>query len=157
MTENITLKSGATLQVPEGCQIQWIGNEDQVIKLETPDKAIDLFLLETEGSNLEQAIEAGWKKVSLTFDKTMGETMKPPAPPGYDDFVVQNDESDEETFIQASARRKNDMIWMFLISGSKAIVNKRNAQIFSFIGSLKVPGMIEENLSKKPCPVSKRV
>lgn len=150
MTETITLKSGATLQVPEGCQIQRIGNENQIIKLGTPDKAIDLFLLETEGSNLEQAIEAGWKKVSLTFDKKMSATIKPPAPPGYDDFVVQKYASDEETFIQASARRKNDIIWVFLICGSKMIVNKRDAQIFSFIGSLKIPGMIEENLSLKP-------
>lgn len=150
MTENITLKSGATLQVPEGCQVQWLDQDHQTIKLETPDKALDIFLLEIEGSDLKQAIEAGWKKVSPAFDKKISKIESPPAPAGYDDFVVHNYASNQGTFIRASARRKNDMIWVFLRSGSETTVNKRSAQIFSFGGSLKAPGMILEDLSKKP-------
>ncbi|MDP1975709.1 MAG: hypothetical protein Q8K37_07045, partial [Alphaproteobacteria bacterium] len=142
MTNIITMNSGATLQIPDGFQIQKLDQDNKSIKLESPEKDMNIFLIESKGNDLKQAIEDAWKSVTpfliKKFDYKIAETMEPPAPSGYDVFVIHNYESEKETFIQASAQRKNDAIWTFLISGPEATIHKRNSQILSFFGSLKV-------------------
>ncbi|MDP1723664.1 MAG: serine hydrolase domain-containing protein [Alphaproteobacteria bacterium] len=150
MITNISMNSGATLQIPDGFQIQKLDQENKRIKLESPEKDMNIFLIESKGSNLKHAIEDAWKSVIPKFDHKIAQTMEPPSPSGYDAFLIQNYEADKETFIQALAQRKNDTIWAFLISGPAATVHKRNSQILSFLSSLKIPDMIIEDLTAKP-------
>ena len=56
----------------------------------------------------------------------------------------------KEIMAKAGGLRKGNRIWVFLTYGKMSDIDKRDAQIASFYSSLKVPGMIEEDLSKKP-------
>ena len=150
----ITMNSGATLQIPDGFQIQKLDQDNKSIKLESPEKDMNIFLIESKGNDLKQAIEDAWKSVTpfliKKFDYKIAETIEPPAPSGYDAFVIQNYESDKEIVVTALAQRKNDAIWTFLISGTRATFHKRYSQINIFTDSLKVPNMATEDLTAKP-------
>lgn len=146
----LTMKSGSTLQVPDGFQIKTMDQTDQVIKLEDPDGAINTFFVETQGHDLSQALDKSWNRVIPSFRPQTLQTFEPPAPAIVDELLVVNYVSDKETLIQGIAQRKDNTIWLLLISGPKAKVIKRTAQFNSFYDSLKIPGIVEEDLSQKP-------
>jgi len=50
-------------------------------------------------------------------------------------------------FCQAVAKRRGDEVYVDLIRGSMPVLDKRGAQMRAFLGSIKVPGVKEEDLS----------
>src|SRR3990167_9070781 len=59
----ITLKSGATLEIPKGFHAEKVDKTNEVIKLDDPEKALTIFFVETEGKDLSKAMEQAWKRV----------------------------------------------------------------------------------------------
>jgi hypothetical protein len=56
----VTLKSGATLEIPKGFHAEKMDQTDEVFKIEDPEKVLKIFVVETDGSDLSQAIDKAW-------------------------------------------------------------------------------------------------
>lgn len=147
---HITLKSGATLELPKGFHGEKVGESGEILKIEDPEKTIKIFFLETEGKDLSQAIDQAWKRIDPAFKAKIANKVESVPAEGYDGYLLQTYGSDQENMIiQGKAERRGDTIWVLLTSGPQADILKRDAQLNSLFGSLKVPGMVEENLSQK--------
>lgn len=147
----LTLKSGATVEIPKGFHGEKVGASGEILKIEDPEKALKIFFLETEGKDLSQAIDQAWKRVDPGFNAKIANKVEKPAPAGFDDYLVQTYGSDQEnTMVQGKAERRGDTIWTLLTAGPQPDMMKREAQLNSLFGNLKIPGMVEEDLSQKP-------
>jgi hypothetical protein len=143
----LTFKSGATVEVPFGFQATLNGN---IVSLVEPDKQVDIFLIEHDRSELSNLIDSSWKSVVPNFDNKVDQTMSPPPPSGWDDYMVKlYIKNDNDKMAQAVAQGKDTKAWILFIRGDAGAIDKRSAQIMTFWTSLKVPGMEEVDLSKK--------
>ncbi len=115
-----------------------------------PEKDFDVFVIETEGKDLTQAIAAAWKTVLPSFNTKINDPAVPFIDDNFDECAEQIYKSDDAAFILAFAKRKNDKIWVVILSGSQDAREKRSSQISSCIGSLTIPGMKKEDLSQRP-------
>lgn len=148
--KNINLKSGATIEISKEFHAEKMNESGEILKIEDPEKTLKIFFLETEGKDLSQAIDEAWKRVDPDFHYKIANKVESIAPTGFDDFLVQTYESDQEnTMVQGKAERKGDKIWILLTAGPQPDMMKREAQLNSLFGSLKIPGMDEEDLSQK--------
>src|SRR3990167_7884724 len=145
----VTMKSGATIEIPKGFHAEKLDQTGEVIKIADTEKTLTLFFVEAEGKDLSQDIAKVWKRVYPDFHAKIANKVESPAPSGYDDFLVKTYDSDQGTMMQGKAERKGDKIWILLTAGPQPDVLKRDAQLNSLFGSLKVPGIVEDNLSQK--------
>lgn len=148
---NMTLASGATIEIPKGFRAEKMDASGDVFKIEDPEKVLKIFFVEAAGKDLSQVIDQAWQRVDPDFHDKIANKVEPPAPSGYDDYLLQTYGSDKENFIvQGKAKRKGDKVWVLLTAGPQSDILKRDAQLNSLFGSLKVPGMIEAHFPQKP-------
>lgn len=150
------LPSGAKLEVPAGL----VGRvEAQGVRVLDPEGALAVGMYELEGSDLDSALAVAWSMLDTTAAPTAEQVIEPPASDGWDALRIVNYQRDaQDRFAQAVARRKGDRVWVSLLRGPSGAVDKRAAQVRSFFGSLKVPGVGELDLSSAtPVSISGRL
>lgn len=141
----VATASGATMDVPDSFRATSKGN---VVELVEPDGAVEVYVVELSGQDMAAAVAAAWKQVDPDFAFTVEQAIDPPATPPWDAVRVEtNVKGADGVFSQAVARRKGDTVWVAIIRGPIAALDKRGAQLRTFLGSLKVPGADEENLA----------
>lgn len=146
---SVETASGATLAIPAGLSATSRGD---IVRLIDPDDAVDVFLVEIEGAKdeLPASIEAAWRRVESEAVPVVDETTTPPSSDGWDAVVIQQYVKDADgRMAQAIARQKGPNAYVTLLRGAPGDLEKRAAQIRSFIGSLKVEGLREEDLSQR--------
>lgn len=149
------LPSGAKVEVPAG----FVGRrEQQGLRLLDPEGALAVGMYELEASELDGAVVRAWSMLDGTAAPAIEQVIDPPARDGWDAIRVLNYQRDaQERFAQAVARKKGGLVWVSLLRGPSGEVDKRAAQVRSFFGSLKVPGVGDLDLSAAtPTPLGER-
>ena len=143
----ITTLAGATLDVPPGFVAHRRG---RVVSLDEPDGVAKVALVELPGADCAAAVVGAWKLVEPGFAQKLERELRPPARDGYDAIYVADyaRRKDGRRF-QAVGKRKGKTIWVTLVRGTAPSLDKRGAQLRAFVGSLKAPGVVEQDLSKK--------
>jgi CubicO group peptidase (beta-lactamase class C family) len=141
------LPSGVTIEVPAGLVAK---PEDRGIRLLDPEGQIAVGLYEFEGHDLAAALASAWPLLGAEPLPKEEQVIEPPAKDGWDQVRVVNYERDtEDRVLQAVLRRKGERIFTSLLRGPEGAVDKRAAQIRTFFGSLKVPGVGDLDLSSQ--------
>jgi CubicO group peptidase (beta-lactamase class C family) len=151
----VTTKAGATLMVPAGFVAKVEGS---VVTLEEPDHLIELKLVEQDGEDLAAAIAGAWSLLDPGWSTAAEQTIEPPAKDGWEAIRVEGyPKGADGKNAQAVARRLGDRIWVSVLRGPGPALEKRAAQVRSFLGSLDVPGMAKiDLLSKTLVPLGER-
>ncbi len=141
--EVITTVSGLKLEVPKGFTAR-----DTCEWVELLDNEFDVWVLEVTGADLGQAIDGAWAEVDPHFKAVVDKTFEPPPSEPFDGMLIRNYVVDANgLFAQAVALSKGDTIYVQLICCAIPVLEKRGAQISTFLMSMKVPGHKEEDLS----------
>jgi CubicO group peptidase (beta-lactamase class C family) len=141
----ISTAKGATMPVPELFEAKRIGN---VVELIEPDNVVKVFMVEIESGSCETAIKAAWKAASPGETWSVERRMSPPSAKGYDEILVETYvQKPDRVVAQAVARRKGGLVWVSLLHGPAPAVDKRSAQVTTFISGLKAPGVKETDLA----------
>ncbi|MCC7385815.1 MAG: beta-lactamase family protein [Deltaproteobacteria bacterium] len=142
----VTTAFGATLEVPDGFVASVEGR--RVVLLE-PDRKVEVYLFEGEGTDLAALVRDAWRAIDPAFAQPSEQTIEPPARDGWDAFRVESYPADPLNRVaQAVGRRKGGKAWVSLVRGKEGDLDKRSAQIRLFLGSLKAPGVEEPDVSK---------
>jgi CubicO group peptidase (beta-lactamase class C family) len=146
---DVVTPAGAQLKVPAGFRAQQRGN---VIELLEPDGAARAALVEIEGQDPVAAVKAAWAAVDPAAAWKVEQALKPPPKGGYDQLYVEvYVAKPDRTRASAVARRKGRWIWVQLVQGKPAGLDKRAAQLRTFFSGMKAPGIEKVDLSaKKP-------
>jgi len=141
--------AGATLQVPGGMVATPRGN---VVFLTDPENSMAVWLVELkqEKPDCVAAVKAAWASVDPKFNFKDDQQIKPPPGDKWDEVMVQTYVRQGDNHAQAVARRLGNGVWISLVRGTAPSLDKRQAQMRSFIASLKVPGAKEVRLDKRP-------
>lgn len=143
----VQTRAGATLNVPAGFVARVEGS---VVTLLEPEGVVDVRLIEQEGEDLAAAIGGAWALLEPNGARTAESVVEPPAKDGWEAIRVESyPRSADGQVAQAVARRVGEGIWVSVLRGPAAAVDKRSAQIRSFLGSLEAPGMVKIDLATK--------
>ena len=141
----ITTPKGAVLQVPANFKAT---KNNNLITICDNEQETFVHLLEIEENSISKAVEQAWKIINPSFSNDIEEKLTPPASGGYDEFHIINYViGKNKVFTQVFARRKENHIWVSIIQATIANIEKRNAQIKTFLSSLEVPGIKEIELT----------
>jgi len=141
----ISTLSGATMPVPDLFSAERTGN---VVELLEPDGAVKTAMVEVKSYSCKKALKAAWKEAAPLETWEMERRSTPPPPEGYNDMLVETYvRKSDGTEAKAIARRKDGLVWVALVRGPAADLDKRAAQVGTFITGLKVPKMKEIDLT----------
>jgi CubicO group peptidase (beta-lactamase class C family) len=145
----VVTPAGAKLQVPAGFRAQQRGN---MIALLEPDGAAKATLVELEGHDLAAAVKAAWAATDPAAAWKVERSLNPPPSGGYDGLYVEIYVARQDrTRASAVARRKGKWIWVQLVQGKPADLDKRAAQLKTFFSGMQAPGIKKDDLSaRKP-------
>jgi CubicO group peptidase (beta-lactamase class C family) len=142
----VTLPSGATFSAARGW---WLGGRADALKLEDPDHAVKLFVLESREPDAEKAIAEGWARVEPGFALAMLHAPDRPPPSGGWDADTEIDyrtPAGGHRVVHASARRYGGVTYVALVDGDRAANDRRQEQIDA-VFSIKPRGMRDESLA----------
>lgn len=156
-TTQLELPRDVTLTVPA----RWsaaVAND--ILFARSPEQDLELILLElpapSEGTHVAQrlAIEA-WRRVDPSFDRRVLQAAPGNAGHGWDVVgqVVFETAPSEERFVGAVLHVKDERALIALIDARVDGLGRRGAQLNEIVGSLRIPGIVEENwmaLERKP-------
>ncbi len=141
----LRLASGATAEIPPGFLAKV---EGKVVQLLEPDRRVECLLIEVAEPDPALAIASAWRTTGGA-PGAAEQASEPPSRGGWDRTREELYAADSAHRVaQAYARQKGSRSWVSLIRGLPADLAKREAQLWSFMTSLKVPGLVEENLSE---------
>ncbi len=144
----MTFPSGSTTSVPEGMQAK---NTGSAVFLTDAENSVTVVLQEIEVASCREAIDSVWKTSGLKFIPKVDKFLTPPASDGFDEICVETYvKPDGGPLSQAVARRKGNLFWVHLLHGPGPAIDKRAAQIMTFLTSLKAAGVKEEDLGSRP-------
>lgn len=153
----VTTPSGATFVAPKGW---WLTNGRQRILLEDPDRLVRATLVETDELDGTKAIAAAWKRFAPGLALVLREEPeRPPPEHGWDAVTKAEYEMSSSGGRAASAiaRRYGQHQYVVLINGDGAAVDRRAAELYTALGTLKPTGMREESWrGRAPRPVDVR-
>jgi CubicO group peptidase (beta-lactamase class C family) len=136
--------SGATFMASRG----WFVTERKAaLILEDPDRALTMAIVEQPGADAAAAVASAWKHVEPGFARRAKRTTRPPPRDGWDEIAETEYESttQEARAVKATARRKDGTWYVVLLDGSRAALDRRDAQVAIALSSFKAPGMQEES------------
>lgn len=147
--------AGATLKVPAGMVARQRNN---VILLQDPEASASVQLVELDAGDCATAVKQAWAAVDPAFKGEVKRTDQPPASRGYDEiYVVTYVRGEDDRVAQVVARRKGQRVWVAVIRGTPPSLDKRGAQLRTFLASIKAPGVKEDDLSgKSPRPMAQK-
>ncbi|HLR46900.1 MAG TPA: serine hydrolase domain-containing protein, partial [Deinococcales bacterium] len=142
-----------TVTVPTG----WTAaGEDGYAHLASPAGGINVYLLVSEGDDLEAAVAAAWTTVDPDLQPEPADTMEPPSQSGIERTVLVNYESgDGDRFFQALVQLHDGTAYTMLIEGDLAALQRRNAQLQIVATSFRISELERTDLSEvEPRPVT---
>jgi CubicO group peptidase (beta-lactamase class C family) len=142
----VTLPSGATFITPQGW---WLSGPADALKLEDPDHAVKVFVLESGEPDAEKAIAAAWARVEPGFALVKLHAPDRPPPIGGWDSDTEIDyrtPAADHRVVHASARRYGGVTYVALVDGDRAANDRRQQQIDAVL-SLRPRGMRDESLA----------
>ncbi|MBU1241770.1 beta-lactamase family protein [Myxococcota bacterium] len=144
----IATVNGATFPVPELFRAERRGN---VIQLIEPDGQVQVSAAELEGDTCAPAVASAWKLIAPSEKWALDKAVTPPPTGGFDEVYAEiYVPAADKKIAQAIARRKGRRIWVVILRAPVAAVDRRAAQVMTFITGMKAPGVEEENLKDKP-------
>ncbi|HEY3352084.1 MAG TPA: serine hydrolase domain-containing protein [Polyangia bacterium] len=145
---SIATAAGAILPVPERFVATRRG---AVIELVEPDEVVRLALVEVERPSCASATAAAWAAAAPTESWRLHQAVSPPPSKGFDEIRVETYvPAPDRQVAQAIARRKGARVWVALVRGPAAALDKRAAQLNTFLSGLKAPGVADLDLSARP-------
>jgi CubicO group peptidase (beta-lactamase class C family) len=148
VAQDTTVKtpSGATFTVASGWHLAETPN---LIVIQEPEKELSAAFAEIVAPTVEGAIAEAWKRWKPEFSRQVRQTTKPPATQGWDEIaqIAYETTADERRVVVGAARRKGETYYVTLVDGALSAAERRGAQLNIALGSLKVAGRAEENLS----------
>lgn len=115
-----------------------------------PDQRLNVYVLVSQGEELEAAISDAWQVVEPGFDLEPVQTLEPPPEPGVERIVVANYEAeDDEQIYQAIAQLNEATIYTMLIDAELSALQRRNAQLQIVASGFEMAGIDEIDLSGK--------
>lgn len=143
----VVTPAGAKLQVPAGFRARQRGD---VIELLEPDGAAKAYLVELDGQDLAAAVKAAWAATDPAAAWKVEQALTPPPTGGYDGIYVEVYVArPDRTRASAVARRKGKLVWVQLVQGKPAGLDKRSAQLRTFFSGMKAPGIVKDDLSAR--------
>ena len=120
------------------------------IDFKSPDGNVAMYLLSVETKDLKKAIEQGWKEVGLERELKVKNEQTPPSGEGFEKTLVLNYELSEEQRVgQAVARLRKGTVYLTLIDGDLAPIQKRASQLQIIASGYEVAGVEKTDLSEK--------
>jgi CubicO group peptidase (beta-lactamase class C family) len=139
----LTTESGLAFEVPSGFSAT---AKCELVTLESDE--FDLWALQLDDMDLKQAIDEAWARVVNGFTGKVETSLEPPAEQPWEAVLIRNYVvDDKKVFSQAVARRREGKVYVHLVRGTIPVLDKRGAQLRAFIGSMKVPGSKEIDLT----------
>lgn len=146
--ETVTTASGATFTASAGWTVE---ERPEGITLVTPEGDLRLTHVEVAEADRAKAVAAAWKRVVPDFALEVAQAEDQPARDGWDAVaqVVYITPAAEQRVVVAVARRKGATWYIALVDGKQAAADRRGAQTFTAIESLKVKGLDKESFAGK--------
>jgi CubicO group peptidase (beta-lactamase class C family) len=122
-----------------------------IVELLEPDHAVRVSLVEVETNSCERAVQAAWATAAGGEGWKRDQVVTPPPAKGFDEIRFESYVPTADGRVaHASARRKGHRVWVALVRGPAPALDKRAAQISTFLSGLKAPGVAEIDLSQRP-------
>ncbi|HEU5057724.1 MAG TPA: serine hydrolase domain-containing protein [Kofleriaceae bacterium] len=144
--QTVTSRSGATFTASGGWTVE---ERPEGIALVAPEGDLRLTHVEVAAAGRGEAIAAAWKRVQPAFALKVAQEVDLPARDGWDAVgqVVYVTPAAEQRLVVAVARRKGPTWYVSLLDGKAAAFDRRGAQMFTAIESLKVKGLEKESFA----------
>lgn len=146
LTEETTLTthSGASLRAPKDW---WVTEEESVILLEDPDRALKSWLVESKEADGERAVALAWQRVAPGAPGPTPSSIDAIPPTGGWDAITSAsyEAAGESRVVEAVARRHGDTTYVSLIDADPAALSRRRAQIEQARESLRPKGLRAES------------
>jgi CubicO group peptidase (beta-lactamase class C family) len=148
----VSTPAGATLLVPEGFSAAVQG---ATVELVDPERLLGVAVVELESESCKDAIRRAWSAVAPAERWKSEQSSSPPPSKGFDEICVESYASrPDRSVAQAFGRRKGRRVWVALVRGPAAALDKRAAQVNTFLSGLRAPGVVEVDLSsRKPASI----
>ncbi|MDZ7802191.1 MAG: serine hydrolase domain-containing protein [Trueperaceae bacterium] len=122
--------------------------EDGRVVLSDPEGTLRVDTLAIEGATVEEAIAEAWTRVDPAFDREPVRTDEPPARGGYERIVQHTySEPGDERSALAVGRLHQDTVYVQLVEGPTAAMQRRSSQVNIAVSGLEVHAIQEETLS----------
>lgn len=140
--------SGATFMAPRGWHVTEMG---EYLLLQEPEKEMRLVLVESAEPDLQKAIDSAWKLVDPRFARKLEQSVKPPPRDGWDEIQQNEYEmlASDNRGVVAIARRREKRVYVTLIDGAAAALDRRASDMMVVLQSFKAPGMEEVSWKEK--------
>lgn len=134
------------LIVPERWNMQVV---DRQTMLTSPEGDIILTFDSVEGENLDEAVAAAWAAAGESLPVPQG-TNPAPARPGFSEARLFSYVPEGETICQALAEAREGRIYIVLIKGERAALDRRGAQVNIAVTGFKPTDMASDSLAGAP-------
>lgn len=143
-----TLKSGAKLEIPAGW---WLRDVDGGLAFQDPDRELTITLLELDAPSTDAATTLTLSKLGRTAPPKIARKVHEVDQAGWDEVAetVWETPPSEMRVFALNLRRKGGKTWATLLEGKTEAFARRGAQVGQIVLGLDVPGVAEEDLSKK--------
>ncbi len=144
--ETLTTASGATFTASAGWTVE---TRPEGITLVAPEGDVRLTQVEVAEPDRDKAIATAWKRIDPSFALEVAQAEDLPARDGWDAVSQFIYVTRPPRLVVAFARRKASTWFVALADGTQAAIDRRGAQIFTAIESLKVKGVDKESFAGK--------
>jgi len=137
---------GGTFTAPKNW---YITTHKDMVVLEDPDREVSVAIFAAKAADAKQALEIAWKRYQPTFSRSIEQSFIEPSPEGWDEEVTNAYETtaQEKRVIAAIAKRLDNTWYIFLLDGSTAAFERRNAQIGTILESFTLPEVRKESFA----------
>jgi len=152
--EALKLDADTELRTPSGASLTatkgwYVTRNEGVLVLEEPDRQLSVSLVETRAPDAAAAIDRSWRIAQPKFAREVEQTARPPPREGWDELaqISYLTGTQESRLVFAMARRKADLWFVILVDGTQAALDRRSAQLWTIVQSLKPKGVERESFS----------
>jgi CubicO group peptidase (beta-lactamase class C family) len=144
--EKVTTASGATFTASAGWTVE---ERPEGITLVAPEGDLRVTQVEVAEPDRDTAVAAAWKRIDPSFALKVAQAQDLPAREGWDAIAQIVYVTAPTRLVAAFARRKGSSWFVALVDGSSAAADRRGAQMFTAIRSLRAKGLEKESFAGK--------
>ncbi|HEY8924685.1 MAG TPA: serine hydrolase domain-containing protein [Polyangia bacterium] len=150
----LTMPSGASLLVLRGW---WLRRHDGVVTLTSPERSLQVSMVESHEPDLDRAVDLAWRRVSPSFALPLARPPRREPPSGGWEAISTRKyrpPAAEHRIALADARRFGGASYVTLIDGDAAVYARRGAELLTMVESWHPRGMQEESFAgRTPRPL----
>lgn len=128
-----------------------MSQDGDVVRLQSPDKGLQVGIVDVVAADSSAAVDLAWTLWAPTFAHGHSSPVGRPARVGWDErarFFYEFPET-EHRFATALANRRGDTWTVLVVAGDKAEFDRRTAQAYLAMETLRGPGYAPEDFSNK--------